>query len=362
MSTSIAITIGRRIRQAREMLGLSLRALAEKLDGSLSHTALGKYESGSMVPGSAVLIQLSRAMGQPVDYFFREFQSAWTSPPHFRRRVSKLSQREKNSLLERSLDFFERYQKIEEIMGEKRPLENPLPKTPAKTEEEVSRRAQLLRKEWNLGSDPLPNIRELMEIKGIKVHEIDTDNRAFDGFHSHVNGEPVVVVASWLNRVVPRKRMTEAHELAHVMLHLEDGLEEKQEENLVNRFAGELVLPEDPFRQIWGSRRKAISLGELLQIKAFFGASMMAIVYRASQLGLMAKPATDKFWKYASIQRWRTDGEPGDDLFKDGEANNRFRQLVLRAVMEEKISESRAAALLKTDVESLRAEFQETFA
>lgn len=89
---------------------------------------------------------------------------------------------------------------------------------------------------------------------------------------------------------------------------------------------------------------------------------MMAIVYRASQLGLMAKPAVEKFWRYASSQGWRTEGEPGDDLFKAGKANNRFRQLVLRAVMEEKISESRAAALLRTDVEALRAELQETFA
>jgi Zn-dependent peptidase ImmA (M78 family) len=362
MSESLAITIGRRIRQGREMLGLSLRALADQMEGALSHGALNKYENGAMAPGSQALIHLSRALKQPIDYFFREFEAQWTREPCFRRRVSKLGVREKNSILERSLDYFERYREIEAIMGERIPFENPLPSSPAKSEAEISTRAEQLRKKWNLGTDPLPNVQELMELKGIKVYEIDTGNEAFDGLFSLVNGEPVVVIASWLNRVVPRKRMTEVHELAHVLLHLPEGLDEAEEEKLVNRFAGELLLPEEPFKQFWGARRKAISMGELLQMKAFFGASIMAIVYRARQLDLISKAAADAFWLYVNKEGWRTNGEPGDDLVKGIKANNRFQQLVLRGVMEQKISESRGAAMLKCGIEELRSQLKQTFA
>ena len=98
------------------------------------------------------------------------------------------------------------------------------------------------------------------------------------------------MVASWLNRVIPGKRMTEVHELAHAVLHLPE-LEEAEEEKLVNRFASELLLPEEQFRSFWGARRKAISLGELIQMKAFFGSSIMVIVYRARQLDLISKEA-----------------------------------------------------------------------
>lgn len=361
MSENIAITIGRRIRQAREMLGLSLRALADEMDGALSHGALNKYENGAMAPGSQALIQLSRALKQPVDYFFREFEAKWTAEPCFRRRVSKLGARERNSILERSLDFFERYREIEQVTGERIPFNNPLPSTPAKSEEEVSTRAKQLRKVWNLGNDPLPNIQELMELKGIKVFEIETSNEAFDGLFCTVNGEPVVVIASWLNRVIPRKRMTEVHEMAHAVLHLPE-MEEADEEKLVNRFASELLLPEEPFKNFWGAKRKAVSLGELIQMKKFFGASIMAIVYRARQLNLISKEAAETFWKHVAEQGWRTKGEPGDDLVDAGRPNTRFHKLVLRGVIEEKISESRGAAMLKCSIEKLRDELKQTFA
>jgi Zn-dependent peptidase ImmA (M78 family)/transcriptional regulator with XRE-family HTH domain len=361
MNENIAISIGRRIRQAREMLGLSLRALADEMQGALSHGALNKYETGAMAPGSQALIHLSRALKQPMDYFFREFEAAWTREPCFRRRVSKLGVRERNSLLERSLDYFERYREIEEITGEHIPFHNPLPSSPAKSETEVSARAKQLRKAWNLGDDPLPNLQELMELKGIKVYEIETSNEGFDGLYCTVNEQPVVVVASWLNRVIPRKRMTEVHELAHAVLHLPE-LEEAEEEKLVNRFASELLLPEEQFKSFWGAKRKAISLGELIQMKAFFGASIMAIVYRARQLSLISKEAANSFWLHVSKEGWRTNGEPGDDLVEAGKPNNRFHQLVLRGVSEQKISESRGAAMLKCSIESLRGELKQTFA
>jgi Zn-dependent peptidase ImmA (M78 family) len=357
----IAFTIGRRTRQAREMRGWSLRALAEQMGGAVSTSAINKYETAAMAPGSEVLLQLSRALEQPVDYFLREFEASWTREPSFRRRKSKLSQRERNSLLERSLDFFERYREIEQIMGEGIPFSNPLPKAPASSEEEVSSRAKALRKHWQLGNGALPNVQALMESKGVKVFEIETENEAFDGLYCTVNEAPVVVIASWLNRVIPRKRMTEVHEMAHVLLHLPEGLSEEDEEAMVNRFAGELLLPEEPFKQFWGARRKVISLGELSQMKAFFGASIMAIVYRAKQLDLISASAAKSFWFYANAQGWRSQGEPGDELFKGGEANPRFRQLVLRAAIEEKVSESKAAALMKVEISTLRSQLQHTF-
>jgi Zn-dependent peptidase ImmA (M78 family)/transcriptional regulator with XRE-family HTH domain len=361
MNESIATTIGRRIRQAREMLGLSLRALVDEMNGALSHGALNKYEMGAMAPGSEALIHLSRALKQPIDYFFRAFDAQWTAEPCFRRRISKLSVRERNSILERSLDHFERYREIEEITGERLAFDNPLPSTPARSEAEVSARAKQLRNAWHLGDDPMPNIQELMELKGIKVFEIETTNEAFDGLFCTVNNEPVVVVASWLNRVIPRKRMTEVHELAHAVLHLPE-LEESEEEKLVNRFASELLLPEEQFKSFWGPKRKAISLGELIQMKKFFGASIMAIVYRAKQLNLISKEAAEAFWKHVAEQGWRTKGEPGDDLVEAGKPNTRFHKLVLRGVIEQKISESRGAAMLKCGIETLRGELKQTFA
>lgn len=61
--------LGERIKQARLASGLSLRALAEKV--SMSAQAVSKYERGLDVPSSDVLLQVARALGVTLDYFFR---------------------------------------------------------------------------------------------------------------------------------------------------------------------------------------------------------------------------------------------------------------------------------------------------
>lgn len=355
-------TIGRRIRRAREALGLSVRGLAEQTKGELSHTALAKYETGTMIPGSGALILLARVLGEPVDYFVREFSVNYSKAPKFRMRSDKLSLREQRGIVNSALDFFERYLEVEDLVDDHIPFDNPLADPGVKSLEDVAARARELREKWKLGDDPLPNVNELMTLKGIKVHEVETDNRHFDGFHAEVEGQPVVVIASWLNRNLPRKRMKEVHELAHAILDIPEDLSEEKEEKWVSRFAGEFLLPEDSFRKMWGRVRTSISMAELQELKAFFGASIMAIMYRARQFKLLEEKACKDFWTWVDGESgWWDNGEPGDELFRGNESNHRFRQLVYRAVMEESITISRAATLLKCDLAALRLELAQVF-
>ncbi|NJL72670.1 MAG: helix-turn-helix transcriptional regulator [Candidatus Competibacteraceae bacterium] len=53
---------GERLKRARKRAGLSLRDLEERLSRQVSAQAIGKYERGDMMPGSAVLIALARAL------------------------------------------------------------------------------------------------------------------------------------------------------------------------------------------------------------------------------------------------------------------------------------------------------------
>ena len=65
-----------RLKQARDAAGLSLRALSDRLDGRVSHTALNKYESAKMVPDTAGLVAIADALSCPVDHFFRPLRPA----------------------------------------------------------------------------------------------------------------------------------------------------------------------------------------------------------------------------------------------------------------------------------------------
>jgi transcriptional regulator with XRE-family HTH domain len=54
--------IGGRIQLARKRSGMSLRDLAEALEGRVTAQAIGKYERDEMTPSSGVLIALSKAL------------------------------------------------------------------------------------------------------------------------------------------------------------------------------------------------------------------------------------------------------------------------------------------------------------
>jgi len=351
--------MGLRIQQARKMLSLSLRAVSESTGGALSHTAISRYEKGEMMPGSGNLIALSRVLQQPVDFFFRPFQAHLKEPVRFRKKTG-LGIREQEAIKNRAVDFFERYYEIEDLMKEPRAFNNPLPDDEVRTPEGAADMACRLRKEWELGMDPLPNLHELMELNGIKVCEVSCRNEAFDGFCSATERGPVVVIADWLNRNLLRKRATEVHELAHVMARVPDDLEEREEENIVWSFAGELMLPREAFVDAFGQKRRTLAIQELIEIKQLFGASIMSIVFRARALNLIDEGLYKEFWKYVNQHGWRKNGEPGDETYKGNESHSRFRQLVLRAVVEERISLSRGAALLHTDPANLRAQVGET--
>lgn len=351
-------TLPERIKQARVMAGLSLRGLADATNGVVSHNAVARYEKGVMLPGSAALSAIAEVVKQPLDYFIRPIHRRLELKQiRFRKRVSKLGKKAKEALQDRAKDFFERYNEIEEILGVSHAFSNPLTQTPVASSDQVAELAGKLRSEWKLGTDPLPNVHELMELKGIKVHEIETHNEAFDGFSAMTEVGPVVVIASWLNNDIPRKRMTEVHELAHSLLRIPEDLDEREEERIVWDFAGELLMPTEVFVDKFGIRTR-IAERELIALKAHFGVSMMSIVYRAKRLNLISESAATRFFKYANYRKWPQNGEPGHDAYSGSESNNRFRTLVHRALVERRITESKASALLGEGIEQIREDLR----
>jgi Zn-dependent peptidase ImmA (M78 family) len=193
----------------------------------------------------------------------------------------------------------------------------------------------------------------------IEVRGFPDEDSSFDGLSAMTDVGPVIVLASHLNGNVPRKRLTEAHELAHVLLPEAPDMTEKAEEAVAYRFAGAFLMPAESFTAAFGRRRTGISLGKLMTLKARYGASMMAIMMRARQLGLISEHTYRQFCKFASVNGWRKKGEPDDATFRSMETDCRYKQLVLRAVAEETISASKGAALLGLALDKFREEFKE---
>lgn len=342
------LTFAQRLIQARKMRGLSLRALAEKMEGRVSYNALHKYEQGLMMPDSEVLTAIADALDQDLDFFFRE-QAVELKEVRFRK-TSRLGAKEEQVIREQAADYFERCREIDQIVGLPVRFQNPLAGFKIKKADDVEIAADQVRAKWNLGEDPLPNVREMLEAKGVLIFEVETPD-SFNGFAGHADGQPMIVLGKWLNNDLPRKRFTELHEIGHVLLDFDRVFSEKDQERLCHRFAGALLIPHKVFVQEFGGARERISLAELVDLKERYGMSIAAIMHRAFDLSLISAALYERFCINYKKQRMHK-GEPGQYAGREG--SSRFEQLVLRAASEGLVSQTKGAALLNEPLVDFR--------
>ncbi len=340
-----------RLKAARKMAGLSMDQLVEKADSAVSKNAISKYEKGEMLPDSSVLIKLANALSVKIDFFFRSNKIQLNSI-EYRKKKSKLSKKVQDSIEEKVKDFVERINELEILVNAKKDFLNPLGYNSIKNQDDLERVVIELRKVWELGTDPISNVIDLLEDKGIKVIELEEDD-SFDGLSAQVNGNYVIAYNKNFDSV--RKRFTVLHELAHLILEFGNGIEEKSKEKLCHNFASAFLMYKETFIREFGSNRTQITIKELIQLKEFFGVSIQAIVYRAFNLGLISEYNRNQFFMAWSKMGLRKD-EPGE--YKIVESPRRFNQLIQRAVAEDIISLNKAAVLANLDVKELKAEIK----
>ncbi len=206
------------------------------------------------------------------------------------------------------------------------------------TLDDVEQVADALRRAWDLGLDPIENLVEVLEGHGIKVGLIEGVDE-FDALTLWANARvPVMVVRAGM--AGDRQRLSLAHELGHLVLEPADGLDE---EKAAFRFAGAFLVPRSMAIYELGERRTELDLVELHMLKHKYGVSVQAWVYRARDLRIISEATATELWKLFRARRWR-EAEPGDQIPE--EVPGRLERLVLRALAERVITESRASELL----------------
>ena len=340
---------GTRLRLARKQAGLSMRALAERMDPKITAQAISKYEAGKMMPSSAVLVGLGKVLDVSLD-FLMSTQVEALDGLEFRRH-SHTSARDRARAEAVLIDNLERYLTIEDILD--RPSVDDSFKAhccdSVATEQQIDAEADELRRAWDLGMEPVPSLCVLLEDRGIKVVEADLPER-INGLACHVlrDGKPVadaIVVSSRTN--VERKRFTLAHELAHRII-LSTGNPAIKLEKAMNRFAGAFLIPGQPLREEVGATRHRVTYYEIMHLKHTYGVSAAAMLVRLGQVGIL-RPATVQRAFSTFARSWRvTEPEPicANQGFGAFEKPRRFKRLVWHAVGEELISPVRAAELL----------------
>lgn len=347
--------IGQRLKLARSAAGLSLRGLEGKIGNRVTAQAIGKYERDESMPSSGVLIALAGALDVPIDYLVGEQDMALEAVEFRKKKIT--SKREEAKIEAQVLYRLERYLIVEELLGLPsvdfdRPRGAPYPVV--NDANEADRAARYVRDHWGLGFNPIPNLSELFEERGIKVLSID--HKKIDGLTAKVHRKendalPVIVIneTDWAER----KRFNLAHELGHMVLEVSKKV---KEEKAAHRFAGAFLMPAEALWAEIGKHRSSISIGELLRVKELFGASIQAITYRCKDLGIFGPSLFRHLFEIYSQRGWRSPPFKEAGALPPGlEEPKRLERLCFRAIAEGAISEAKTAELLNISVRELNS-------
>lgn len=337
-----------RLKNARKMRQMSQKALADALKGLVSASAIEKYEKGLMLPNSTVMIALERVLGLDSDYFFTPIAvSADFNKFEFRKK-STLGVKKQEAIMTDVTYQLEKYLQIEEITGCK--VDFTIRRCKVANMEDARKAAESLRSKWLLGTDPIANPIALLESEGVKIIQISEDDK-FDGVSIMIDGKIALIVLN-KNKTEERKRLTLFHELGHLVMNIDESLDE---EKLCNVFASEMLLPSDKFKMLFSNIRKGITLFELEEVQREYGISPEAQMLKAHQLGVI----NDNRYKLFCIRK--NQNKALQDALRASrypkEETNRFKRLVFMSLAKEQITFSKAAVFLGMGVDEVQKEF-----
>lgn len=339
---------GERLQLARKKTGLSLRGLADALGGQVTPQAIGKYEREEMMPSSTVLLALTKTLGVTMEFLAAPLEVRLGAIDF--RKKSGTSARDRAHVEALVLEHVERYLLVEQVLElHTVAWEPPFVPESIHAYEEAEELAGKLRQSWKLGYDPIPDVTELLEEKGIKVMklELPEDVSGLTCMIERDNIAPVPVIVVNSVHGMERRRLTLVHELAHRLLTV-SGIEE---EKAANRFASAFLMPAAHVREQVGKHRAGFGVAELMVTKHLYAVSAAALLVRLRDLGII----TQQTMVYAFQTFGRTWRKTEPQPLSTSESNpreqpQRFQRLCYRALAEGLITISKASELLRKPV------------
>lgn len=326
--------IGDRIRQRRTSLGLSMQDVIDRLikkDVKITRAGLSKYENNQSTPKARFLWELAKVLGVKNDYFFKEEEVSieWVA---FRKHTS-LTKKMESQVKSYAQEVLEGQLFLEDIINPDKEY-SPIKKHKISSPEEAEGVAEKIREVWRLDEWPIESMIQLLEDKSLYVIEYNTDEKKFDGLSGFLNGKNPIVITK-KNVPEDRKRFNLAHELGHLVLDVDEEIEEQA----AHRFAASFLFPKKCVIEEIGEDRRRIDIHELILLKEKYGISLQAIIRRCIDLNIISQG----YYKSLSIEfsrrGWRTE-EPGE--CRNFEEAIHFKQMVLKSLAEGIITEEKA--------------------
>lgn len=299
-----------RLRIARQLAGLKRSQLAERV--GLSAAAISQFENGTTKPRASSLAEIALRLGMPVGFFAvtgRPLLTMSTDQTFFRS-LRRTSQMDRERAAAHAVLLAELVRLVESRV--KLPaydVPSDLTVDAQASPEKAEAVAEQLRVSWGLGQEPIPNTVRLLERHGVVVARLPLLTEDVDAFSSVVPERPLIILGADKG-VRERSRRDALHELGHlVMHHVDPEAASPPLERQAERFSSALLFPAAAFRAEWPGGRR-IDWSKLVSLKARWGMSIGALLYRARDLEVISPVGYESAVKYMSKKGWRT-REPG---------------------------------------------------
>lgn len=285
---------GERVKQARELRGLTQTELADRIGKDQS--AIARIERNGFQPSDEVLEAIAIQTGFPPSFFRRKPSSGFTAGS-LQFRARRMSAGERTRAYQYAKTVWECVQMMADEITE-------IPVKLPKLDEPPDVAAAVTRAELGLSPDaPIPNVIDAVERAGVLVLTIPLPLEKWDAFCLWAGEEtkqPVIVVAS--QAPGDRLRLSVSHELAHLVMHQSLQGELQAIEREASRFAGEFLMPEAAMRQ---EIVPPVTLTSLSELKPHWGVSIQALIYRARDLEIISERQRSYLFEQLSVRGWR---------------------------------------------------------
>ena len=319
---------------------MSLDDLCATIGGLVSKQALSKYERGKMYPKATTLNRIGIALGVKSTQLWGE-PVCQVECVAFRKRAT-LSKKNQEQLESFVAEMLEQRVLLQDRIGELYSLELPIQDVPVNSLDDAECAAEALRQEWDLGTDPISNLVDVLEDHLIHIFEVDANDK-FDGISAVARDSEKNALAAAIvtRRGTPgdRHRLNVAHELGHLTLNPSEGVDE---EKAAFRFGAAFLAPAEQLHREVGKKRSLIHLEELRHLKRRYRMSMQALLYRLKDLEII----TDSHFKWWYMEFGKSGWRKQEPIEISLEKPERYQQQVYRALSEGLIEEQEAKQLL----------------
>ncbi len=275
---------GARVREARDLRGLTQMQLAERIGADPSWVA--KVEADQIAePRQEWVDGVAEVLGLPIEYFEDPDEIDFPIGSLLFRARSDMSKREEAQVRAWGSLLYRRVARLSQR------LRVPAVTLPRLVDVNPEEAAAFTRAALGLSPDgPISHLVNAVERAGVLVLALPIELPRRDAFSAWVGEDvlrPVIVIVNG----VPgdRLRFSIAHELGHLVLHQARPLRIKQIESEAGAFAEALLLPGEGFS---ADIAPPITLTDLAPLKRKWGVAIQTMVIRVYHLGLITK------WQY----------------------------------------------------------------